>query len=58
MSETVKARKHYGADSLDITIPAELVRELEISEGDIFKISINEENENLEITYERVYGSD
>lgn len=57
MVKTVKARTHYGAESLDITIPVNLVRDLEISEGDIFEVSVDEESEKIKITYERVYDN-
>jgi len=58
MAKTVKARIHHGADSLDITIPVEIVREHDINEGDIFKIKVNEKDENLVLSYERVYESE
>lgn len=56
MAKTVKARTHHGADSLDLTIPAKVVRNYDIEEGDIFEIKI-EENENIIIKYKRVYKS-
>jgi len=57
MGKTVKARIHHGADSLDLTIPADMVRELDVNSGDIFEIEISE-NSPLEITYKRVYESE
>ncbi len=57
MPNTFTARKRHGADSLDLTIPAELVREMNISEGDVFKLKV-EENSDLKLTYERVYSSE
>jgi hypothetical protein len=53
MKKTVKARKHHGA-SLDLTIPAEVMREYNISEGDIFELIITEEKEPV-LSYRRVY---
>ncbi len=55
MSHTVKAREHYGADSLDLTIPTEIVREYDLSSGDIFEVIIKEDGEELEICYELVH---
>ena len=57
MTNTFSARKRHGADSLDLTIPAELVREMGISEGDVFKLEV-EDGEDLKLTYERVYSSE
>jgi len=51
---TVKARIHYGSKSLDITIPAELVKKHSINPGDIFKVEATEEG-NLVLMYERVF---
>ena len=57
MVKTVKARVHHGADSLDLTIPADIVREFDVNSGDIFEVNVSE-NDSLEITYERVYESE
>lgn len=56
MTNTVKAREHHGADSLDITIPTELVRELDISAGDIFEVE-HDRDGNIVLKYKRVYQS-
>jgi len=55
MSHTVKAREHYGANSLDLTIPTEVVREYDLSAGDILEVSVKEDGEELEICYELVH---
>jgi hypothetical protein len=55
MSHTVKAREHYGADSLDLTIPTEVVREYDLSAGDILEVTVEEDSEELEICYELVH---
>lgn len=57
MGKTVKARKHHGADSLDLTIPAKLVREHDLSSGDIFEVSIDDSDGNLKLSYKLVYQS-
>lgn len=51
----VKARVHHGSESLDITIPAELKREYGISPGDLFLVSIEEEDGELTLEYERIH---
>jgi len=55
MTHTVKAREHYGADSLDLTIPTEIVREYDLSTGDILEVNIEKEDDKLEICYELVH---
>lgn len=57
MGKTVKARVHHGADSLDLTIPADVVREFDVNSGDIFEVEVSEGN-SLEITYERVHKNE
>ena len=57
MAKTVKARVHHGADSLDLTIPADVVREFDLNSGDIFEVDVSD-GESLEIKYERVYESE
>jgi len=55
MGKTVKAREHYGANSLDLTLPAEVVDEYEVSPGDIFEIDVESRDDDLVLTYKRVY---
>jgi bifunctional DNA-binding transcriptional regulator/antitoxin component of YhaV-PrlF toxin-antitoxin module len=57
MTDTVKARVHYGADSLDLTIPIKIKRMYEISPGDVFEISVDESKKQLTLVYKRVYSS-
>ena len=55
MRKTVKARKHHGSNSLDITIPAEFVKNYKIKEGDVFSIEIEVVGSVIKIIYKRVY---
>lgn len=55
MPHTVKAREHYGADSLDLTIPTEIVREYGLSAGDILEVSVENRQKNTEICYKVVH---
>ena len=51
---TVKARARQGTRSMDLTIPAKLSEEFDISSGDIFIISFEKGVED-KIIYKRVY---
>ena len=57
MSKTVKAREHYGADSLDLTIPTEVVEDYELNPGDIFDVSVEQNGGTITISYELVHRS-
>ena len=56
MKKTVKARRHYGADSLNLTIPADVRRKYGIEPGDIFELTVVEEEGSLKLVYRRVYS--
>jgi hypothetical protein len=53
----VKSRLHYGSNSLDLTIPSEVVKTFKISPGDVFKLVVNNENNSLVLKYERIYST-
>ena len=57
MSKTLKARDHHGADSLDITIPVDAVREYDINQGDVFELETEEQDGDVVLRYRRVYES-
>lgn len=57
MAKTVKAREHYGANSLDLTIPTSVVEEYDLSPGDIYEVIIKETDDNIVISYELVHRS-
>lgn len=57
MVHTVKTREHHGADSFDLTVPVELVREHDINKGDIFEVEAETEDGEVVLTYRRVYES-
>jgi len=52
---TVKSRFHYGSNSLDLTIPSDVVKTMKINPGDVFRLIVREEKGNLVLQYERVY---
>jgi len=57
MTQTVKAREHHGANSLDLTLPVEVVREYDVTPGDVFEIEFTEEDGDVVLKYRRVYES-
>lgn len=54
---TVKARVHHGSNSLDLTIPSDIVAAKTINPGDVFRLVAKEEKGNLVLVYERVYAT-
>ncbi|ERG94794.1 hypothetical protein [Haloquadratum walsbyi] len=57
MSKTLKTRDHHGADSLDIIIPVDAVREYDINQGDVFELEAEEQDGDVILRYRRVYES-
>ena len=51
---TVKARSRQGTKSMDLTIPAKVCDELNISPGDIFELTVKKDEWDV-LTYKRVY---
>jgi hypothetical protein len=52
----VKARSRQGTKSMDLTIPVKIIESCNINEGDLFKVSIEEEKEEeIKLTYKRIY---
>lgn len=55
---SVKARGRHGSPSLDLTIPAELKREHNISEGDVFIVEVEDDENELSIVYKRIHSAE
>ena len=53
----VKSRLHYGSNSLDLTIPSDVVKSFKINPGDVFRLVIKNEKNTLILQYERVYST-
>ena len=53
-TRVVKARKHYGSESLILTIPAEVRRALGINIGDVFVVDHEQEGDTLILKYRRI----
>lgn len=58
MAKTVKARERHGSPSLDLTLPAEGVRDYDVNPGDVFEFKIRSDDDGLTLTYRRVYESE
>lgn len=52
---TIKARLHYGAKSLDISIPVSICEEFKINEGDVFSVEVKKETSDIELVYRRIF---
>jgi len=52
----VKARLHHGSNSLDLTIPSDIVKSLKINPGDVFRLIAKADRDKLVLQYERVYA--
>ena len=53
----VKARTRSGTTSLELTIPAKIVTELKIKDGDLFTVEAEPVGDNtIMIRYKRVYA--
>ncbi len=53
----VKSRFHHGSNSLDLTIPSEVVKDLKIKPGDVFRLIVKTETNSVILQYERVYAT-
>jgi len=51
----VRARKHPGSNSLDITLPSKLCANYDIQPGDVFEVEAVLDRNDVRITYRRVY---
>jgi hypothetical protein len=52
----VKARLHHGSNSLDPTIPSEIVINLKINPGDVFRLVAKSDRDKILLQYEWVYS--
>jgi len=53
----VKSRLHHGSNSLDLTIPSDVVKSFKINQGDVFKLIAKNEKDTLVLQYERIYST-
>ena len=55
MPSYMKARKHHGSSSLDLTIPAEIVKKTKISIGDLFLVEYESNKDEITLIYKRIF---
>ena len=56
--EIVKVRERQGTSSLELTIPAKIRNEYEISGGDLFKVEAFEKKGSVKIVYSMIYKNE
>jgi len=56
--EIVKVRERQGTSSLELTIPAKIRNENEISGGDLFKVESFEKKGKVKIVYSLIYKNE
>ena len=54
-TQTVKARKHPGSNSLDLTVPSKICVDYEIRPGDVFEVDSTTDHGDVRLIYRRVY---
>jgi hypothetical protein len=54
-SQTVKARKHPGSNSLDLTVPSRICSDYDVQPGDIFEVDSVVDRGEVKLMYKRVY---
>jgi hypothetical protein len=54
-TQTVRARKHPGSNSLDITVPSKICTNYDIQPGDIFEVEAVLDRSEVKVAYKRVY---
>lgn len=52
---TVKARERHGSNSLDLTLPASIIKEFSLNKGDIYKVEAIEGEKEFRIIYTLVF---
>ena len=55
---TVKARERQGTNSLDLTLPARIVKNFSLNKGDIYKVDTVEDNGEFKIVYTLIFKNE
>lgn len=55
---TVKARERHGSNSLDLTLPASIIKEFSLNKGDIYKVEAIEDNGNFKVVYSLIFKNE
>ena len=56
--QTVKARERHGSNSLDLTLPASIIKEFSLNKGDVYKVEVINENGEFKIVYTLIFKND
>jgi len=51
----LRARKHPGSNSLDLTVPSKICTNYDIQPGDVFEVDAVLDRSEVKLTYKRVY---
>jgi len=54
-AQIVRARKHPGSNSLDLTVPSKICANYDIQPGDVFEVDALLDRGEITLTYKRVY---
>lgn len=54
-AQIVRARKHQGSSSLDLTIPSKICADHDVQQGDVFEVDAIADRGEVKLTYRRVY---
>lgn len=55
---TVKARERHGSNSLDLTLPASIIKEFSLNKGDLYKVEAIDDNGTFKIVYSLIFRND
>jgi len=53
--QILRARKHPGSNSLDLTVPSKICKNYDIQPGDVFEVDAVLDRSEVKLTYKRVY---
>jgi hypothetical protein len=53
--QILRARKHPGSNSLDLTVPSKICTNYDIQPGDVFEVDAVLDRSEVKLTYKRVY---
>ncbi len=54
-AQVVRARKHQGSNSMDLTLPSKICDDYDVQQGDLFEVEALVEKGEIRLTYKRIY---
>jgi hypothetical protein len=54
-AQIVRARKHQGSSSLDLTVPSKVCGDYDVQQGDVFEVDALLDHGDVRLVYKRVY---